>query len=87
MGDREGERSRAVIVRTTAIIRAKGECERCHAPVAFTMAGVVVTLRCCQVHHKTYVRFGGDELDSDLEVLCTYCHRAHHSKDMKRRIA
>ena len=30
------------------------------------------------VHHKTYERVGGGELISDLEVLCSECHKAHH---------
>lgn len=30
------------------------------------------------VHHKTYERWGGDELMEDLEVLCRECHEAHH---------
>jgi len=30
------------------------------------------------VHHRTYVRVGGAELLSDLEVLCRGCHEAHH---------
>lgn len=31
------------------------------------------------VHHKTYERFGGNELMSDLEVLCRDCHEAKHA--------
>jgi len=30
------------------------------------------------VHHKTYARWGGDELIEDLEILCRQCHEAHH---------
>ena len=30
------------------------------------------------VHHKTYDRTGGNELMSDLEVLCRPCHETHH---------
>lgn len=30
------------------------------------------------VHHKTYDRVGGNELMSDLEVVCRDCHKAHH---------
>ena len=30
------------------------------------------------VHHKTYERVGGNELLTDLEVLCRLCHDAHH---------
>jgi hypothetical protein len=31
------------------------------------------------VHHKTYVRFGGEEILEDLEVLCRGCHDARHA--------
>lgn len=31
------------------------------------------------VHHKTYERWGGKELLSDLEVLCRSCHDTKHS--------
>ena len=31
-----------------------------------------------QVHHKSYLRFGGGELDRDLTVLCESCHRDTH---------
>jgi len=30
------------------------------------------------VHHKTYERTGGNELMTDLEVLCRPCHETHH---------
>jgi len=30
------------------------------------------------VHHKTYDRVGGNEILSDLEILCRGCHVAHH---------
>jgi 5-methylcytosine-specific restriction endonuclease McrA len=42
-------------------------CERCGQYI------------CLQVHHKTYVR-RGHELMSDLEVLCSWCHRKEHGK-------
>ena len=32
------------------------------------------------VHHLKNDRFGGDELMSDLQVLCVYCHRDRHRK-------
>jgi len=38
-------------------------------------------------HHTKYRKTLEETKLEDLEVLCTYCHRAHHSKDMKRRIA
>jgi HNH endonuclease len=39
------------------------------------------------VHHRTYVRFGGDELVEDLEVLCIPCHEKHHGKKKVRKKA
>jgi 5-methylcytosine-specific restriction endonuclease McrA len=44
------------------IMAANFECEVCHSPHS---------LDC---HHKTYIRLGY-ELDTDLEVLCRYCHK------------
>jgi 5-methylcytosine-specific restriction endonuclease McrA len=32
------------------------------------------------VHHLTYDRFGGDELLTDLQVLCRDCHEAVHGR-------
>ena len=31
-----------------------------------------------QVHHKTYIRWGGAELPKDLQVMCRNCHFNHH---------
>jgi hypothetical protein len=30
-------------------------------------------------HHKTYRRFGGDELPEDLQALCDFHHEYHHA--------
>lgn len=30
------------------------------------------------VHHKTYIRFGGQELSEDLQILCRDCHEGFH---------
>jgi len=32
------------------------------------------------VHHLTYDRFGGDELLTDLQVLCRDCHETVHGR-------
>lgn len=37
-----------------------------------------------EVHHKTYARFGGNELPEDLMVMCHWCHEAHHAKNGKK---
>jgi 5-methylcytosine-specific restriction endonuclease McrA len=42
-------------------------CSRCRA----TGSGL-------HVHHRTYRRFGGREVLSDLEVLCKSCHAQKH---------
>lgn len=48
-------------------IRAKGWCEQCwQKPMR-------------QVHHLTYVRFGGAELLTDLQGVCTECHQKLHN--------
>ena len=44
------------------------ECEKCGA------AGPL------DVHHLTYERFGGDELLTDLQVLCRECHETVHGR-------
>ena len=33
------------------------------------------------VHHLTYDRFGGDELLTDLRVLCRECHQTVHGRE------
>jgi hypothetical protein len=35
-------------------------------------------------HHRTYERFGGDELPEDLTVLCRKCHEKHHKPKRTR---
>jgi hypothetical protein len=65
-------------LKLVATVRSGFRCERC---------GVGIEDARLECHHKKYPRVLGTEKLTDLEVLCTYCHRAHHSKDMKRRIA
>lgn len=48
----------------------RSKCERCGET------------RRLQVHHKTYVRFGGEELLDDLESLCVWCHSQEHGTDL-----
>jgi 5-methylcytosine-specific restriction endonuclease McrA len=31
-----------------------------------------------EVHHLTYIRFGYEDVERDLRVLCVECHRAIH---------
>ena len=37
-----------------------------------------------EVHHLTYERFGGNELDLDLIILCRECHKKAHGKPNKK---
>ena len=37
------------------------------------------------IHHKTYERFGGRELMTDLEPLCRNCHEAKHAVERAGR--
>lgn len=37
------------------------------------------------VHHIRYDNFGGDELMSELEVLCVHCHRDKHRLHKNKR--
>ena len=60
--------------RKLALQRANYECQRCGARGPL------------EVHHQTYLRLG-DELVSDLEVLCSPCHRAERLPHNKRKLA
>lgn len=52
--------------RRAAIARADGRCMICNSRAPL------------EAHHRTYDRLG-DELDSDLVVLCGACHRLFHA--------
>lgn len=58
-------------IRGAAIHRAGNLCEWCKC------SGDDYPLH---VHHKTYVRFGGREEPSDLQVLCDGCHAEAHGR-------
>lgn len=49
------------------------QCEKCGA------------LHQLDVHHLNYDRFGGDELMTDLQVLCRSCHEAVHGRKFEER--
>lgn len=53
--------------RAEALARSGGKCSQC---------GATENL---DVHHKTYVRLGAEEL-ADLVVLCRDCHFAKHRR-------
>lgn len=64
--------------RKAAIERAGRQCE--HSVTVTTPDGFVGVIRCpakhrLTVHHLTYIRFGGDEIPEDLQVLCIQHHR------------
>jgi 5-methylcytosine-specific restriction endonuclease McrA len=52
--------------RDGALRSARSECEECGS--RFDL----------QVHHRNYDRVGGNELPSDLQVLCEPCHLTVH---------
>jgi 5-methylcytosine-specific restriction endonuclease McrA len=52
--------------RAGRLVAANFSCERCGCG------------EWLQVHHRTYKRLG-NELNEDLEVLCSYCHRETHN--------
>lgn len=52
--------------RKAALERAGYRCSQCGATSPL------------HVHHKNYFRFGGDEFERDLAVLCESCHRNAH---------
>lgn len=54
-------------VRRHALARGEYRCEECDAGSSL------------DVHHRTYERLG-EELPSDLEVLCRSCHRWRHER-------
>ncbi len=54
-------------IREGAIERAGRKCERCGCKP-----------RVFNVHHLSYVRFGGEELPGDLQALCRRCHLNAH---------
>lgn len=57
-------------IRLMALRRASFRCQLCNAQDKLN------------VHHRTYER-RGEELLSDLTVLCEPCHAKHHGKEVK----
>ncbi len=77
-------------IRKAALERAGNRCEQTSfGPDATSLNGFGFfhcpnTTR-LTVHHKTYARFGGNELPDDLFVLCKGCHdRLEASKPNKK---
>jgi 5-methylcytosine-specific restriction endonuclease McrA len=62
-------------IRARVIFRDGGQCRRCG------------TRYHLEVHHLTYVRFGGRERLSDLITLCEACHEAEHDFQTAQRRA
>lgn len=60
------------IIREMCLIRSGFTCEKCGR--AGKQMGGTSTLH---VHHKTYARFGMEDMD-DLQVLCKSCHSNCH---------
>lgn len=70
-------------LRKEALARAGHQCEHQHSAQEVLFVENILQRpwdgRCVErtnlhVHHKTNVRFGGDELPEDLMVLCEYHH-------------
>ena len=58
------------VVRLQVLRRDRWRCTRC---------GDTQSL---EVHHRTYERFGHEHL-SDLQAICTDCHRAIHRRPVR----
>lgn len=58
-------------IKQQAIFSSNGKCLKCNEKLVDP-----------DVHHKNYNRVGGNELPSDLEVLCSECHLEKH-KELK----
>lgn len=76
-------------IRKGALERAGRRCEEL---IPNPTLGGISMMRCTAtrrltVHHKTYARFGGMELPSDLQVLCKEHHDALHGHEGWRQIA
>lgn len=57
-------------IRKRAFAHHGDMCQRCGQPAT-------------DIHHKTYIRWGGRETMEDLEVLCRPCHTAHHREEKR----
>ena len=55
-------------MRRRKLERSRYRCEQCGATEDL------------QVHHLNYDRFGGNELFTDLQVLCKPCHNRAHGR-------
>lgn len=62
------------LLRREALERADRKCALCESGNQL------------EVHHTTYVRFGGRELPEDLRVLCRSCHRTIHAQKKLRPV-
>ncbi len=64
-------------IRSQAVLDAGGKCKQCGET------------RRLEVHHNSYARFGGQEISSDLDVLCHWCHGQEHgkNKDVRKGIS
>lgn len=80
-------------IRKAALTRAGYQCEFvCDVTITSTTheGAIPYSYRCSvmdglQVHHKTNVRFGGDELPEDLMAVCWYHHAVLERRDHPHR--
>lgn len=68
---------RSAVVIAAALRRAKGVCEKCHAPAPFTRRADDSPY--LEVHHWQALSQGGEDTLENAAALCPNCHReAHH---------
>ena len=58
------------------LLRANGECECCNRPAPFYRKSDGTPY--LEVHHRTPLAKGGDDLVDNAEALCPNCHREKH---------
>lgn len=73
-------------IRKGALERAGNQCEYVEVDMLYTRCEANWYCTKLHVHHKKgSVRFGGDELPEDLQVLCEYHHSIVERRDFPHR--
>lgn len=52
--------------------------ERCE--FCLRSQGMLGDRECLEIHHKMPINLGGEDVESNIWVLCTYCHRTAHQR-------
>lgn len=58
--------------------RAGAKCERCGKPLSWASRGKEDQWGAWEVHHIRSVSEGGTDTPSNIEILCSNCHKATH---------